>query len=784
MSPPQGASISSILFYLLVYQLTIYSGYVILFVQIIALYGNIIKRFAQSPPAVFGIFHIPKNIKESVFPMNMYLAHVSDGRVQHLADHLHGTAAAAERFAAVFGEESAGKICGLLHDIGKYTPEFQRRLHGDSRQTDHSTAGALEALCLLKDPIISMCIAGHHTGLMNIGGRYSRYKDGTFKGRMTAKAGKDIPDYSCYKEEIKIGKDEYAPSRQKDCRDAFFYTHMLYSCLVDADFLDTEAFMSDNTAVRGGYSGIDELSRCLDRYIKPWMTPKNELNRKRCEILNSLISAASCPRGLFTLTVPTGGGKTVSSMAFALRHALANITPDEKPLRRVIYIIPYISIIEQTQAVFEKIFGEENVIAHYANTDFADNDDGIGDRKKLAAENWDAPIILTTAVQFFESLFANRPSSCRKLHNIAGSVLIFDEAQMMPTQYLEPCLYAISELVKNYCCSAVLCSATKPPFGRMPYIIMPGYPMRELCPDPEGMYDFFRRVTYKNDGTLTPEELSGRLCSREQVLCIVNTKRLAHDVFNLISGEGSYHLSTSMIPFDRRRVLDDIRSRLASGQSCRVVSTSLIEAGVDIDFPEVYREYAGLDSIIQSGGRCNREGKRRKEDSFVHYFKTGAAIPQYIRQNVSAAEYAMRSCADIASPAAIDEYFSFLLYTLKDKAARDVKGIMDNIDEHSDFADIAAEFRIIDDSGCTVIIPEGDGEKLAALLKQYGVSRGLLRKAGQYAVSVYDRYFDSLISSGKADLISDRLAVLTDMSIYKGETGLELKTQDDNALIF
>lgn len=547
---------------------------------------------------------------------------------------------------------------------------------------------------------------------------------------------------------------------------------MLYSCLTDADFLDTEAFMSDNRIVRGGYETPEQLNEKLERYLSRWQNPQSELNRKRNGILQTLKEKGSLPRGLFTLTVPTGGGKTVSSLAFALRHVLSASSGEKNTLRRIVYVIPYTSIIEQTQEVFEKIFGAENVVAHYADVDYGE-DDGIGNRKKLSTENWDAPIILTTAVQFFESLFANRSSKCRKLHNIANSVLIFDEAQMLPLPYLKPCLHAICQLVRNYGCSAVLCTATQPAFEDIFHELLPEYPVRELCPKPGEMYEFFKRVSYMDEGLISSDILVGRLKESEEVLCVVNTRLQAQTLYEALPPEGTYHLSTAMIPEDRRKTIEEVRIRLKQGLPCRVVSTSLIEAGVDLDFPEVWRELSGLDSVIQAGGRCNREGKRKREESFVHYFTMDAKSPQSLRQNISATKHVIRQFDDISSPEAIKMYFEFLRKVLAGDEAQDKKSILKRVNEENmPFASVAKDFRLIENSDRSVVIPSEDCTDLLTVLKNVGPDRWLWRKLGKYTVTVPEKMFDALIMSGSAELVAENMAVLTDLSLYHKKTGL------------
>lgn len=699
-----------------------------------------------------------------------YLAHKDKetGREQALSKHLTNTAVRAEKFAGAFGASAAGYFCGIMHDAGKYLPAFQRRIRGSRERVDHSTPGAQAALKVYRDAAAAFCIAGHHGGLPDGGSRAADHANSaTFWGRMKREVGQ----FSDYKNELEIVGADQPNWAVRDEQSLFFFIRMLYSALVDADYLDTEEFMKNGAAERGGGESLQALMDKLEAYTAQWNPAGSKLNKRRGGILRALMAAGENHRGLFSITVPTGGGKTVSSMAFALLHALNN------GMARIIYVIPYVSIIEQTQKVFEDIFGEDNVVAHYANVEYAAPEDGAqADRRYLAAENWDAPIILTTSVQFFESLFANKPSRCRKLHNIANSVIIFDEAQMLPVNYLTPCVFAVSQLVENYRCSAVLCTATQPSLDSLFKDALPAYPILELCPKEYASDPVFTRVCFKNIGTLTDEELAGRLRLEKQALCIVNAKRQAQRVFVLLgSEENCFHLSTAMTPEHRRGTLDDIRKLLETGEPCRVVSTSLVEAGVDVDFPAVYRELSGLDSVIQAGGRCNREGKRPASESFVYIFDTPEPPPQSMLQNISAAKRALRD-SGAASPEAVKSYFEFLYCTLKGVEQLDKKGILAQINSGEfPFAGVAASFKLIENADCTVYVPRQGGEELFEQLLRCGPSRGLMRNLGQFAVGVRAQRFFDLVDLGAVERVSENAGILRDLSLYDNRTGLTLE---------
>ena len=562
---------------------------------------------------------------------------------------------------------------------------------------------------------------------------------------------------------------------------------MLYSCLVDADFLDTERFMNGERG-RGGYDDLSTLLKRLEDYIAPWQNPKTELNRLRCKMLNACMDAGSKPKGIYTLTVPTGGGKTVASLAFALRHAVAN------GMKRVIYVIPYTSIIEQNAGVFRNVLGDGNVLEHHSGVEF-DLSDGASPeeiRRALASENWDMPLVVTTAARFFDSLYANRSSKCRKLHNLANSVIIFDEAQMLPLCHLRPCVAAMASLAEHVGSTLVLCTATQPSLGDLLRTYAPEHTVTELCPQTEEVYDRFRRVTFRQAGILEDEALAERLGEYKQVLCVVNSRKAAQQIFDRLPQEGSFHLSTLMIPAQRQMILEEIRRRLKDGEPCRVVSTSLIEAGVDVDFPTVYRELAGLDSILQAAGRCNREGKRPAEESIVTIFERTELPPLLFRTAVGATRYALEDGRDPAAQETMQRYFCELRALSGETLDKYgiVKAFEDGISGCAlPFRTVAEKFRFIDENTRTVYVPIGDGAALVEQLKEGECSKGLYRKLGRYAVSVYDRHFEALYAAGALLTAQDvpaldgNSAILTDLTLYDERTGLTLEPETGKALL-
>lgn len=708
-----------------------------------------------------------------------YLAHLTeDGRTQTILEHLKGTASLCSAFAAAFDAEAQGQLAGMAHDIGKYSAAFQRRLHGGPK-VDHASAGAFE--CLKAQQLAAaFAISGHHGGLPDGGGRGDAAGTGTFWGRINRASQRNLEDYHAWQSEFSLPHAN-TPAFAGTRLEGMFFTRMLFSCLVDADYTDTGAFMDNSPYLPASSSSMEELWRRLETYVSGWFPPKGALNMQRCAILEQCMSAgAQYGPGLFTLTVPTGGGKTVASLSFALAQAKA------RRMKRIVYVIPYTSIIEQTAQIFREILGDENVLEFHSGVQFDQQEDDASSPETApltrSVETWDVPVIVTTAVQFFESLYACRPSKCRKLHNLAQSVLIFDEAQMLPLPYLRPCVWAIAQLVRHYGASAVLCTATQPALDPIFQEFAPEIPIREICPMAEAHWESFRRVSFQQAGTLSWMDLAARLQQQEQVLCVVNTRRAAREVFHQLSGSGNFHLSTLMYPAHRRRILDEIRRRLRDGLPCRVVSTSLIEAGVDVDFPAVYRELSGLDSILQAAGRCNREGKRPPEDSIVTIFQGEDPPPRLFETSIGAGKIVLDHCQDVSSRAAIHTYFSTLL-DLKGAEAQDAHHILPLMEsEFFPFRTVAERFHLIESPTTTVYLPLEEGAGLVELLRSGQYSRTLYRRLGQYGVSVYPQHLAALEQAGALEHLEDGSVVLRDIGLYTQTTGLTLEPSGGNAL--
>ncbi|PID74150.1 MAG: CRISPR-associated helicase/endonuclease Cas3 [Desulfobacterales bacterium] len=723
--------------------------------------------------------------------MGNYFAHSLEGESQEkwqtIEAHLLEVAKKAKAFGANFGSGDFAYLAGLWHDIGKYSPEFQRRL-GVARDSDahieqisgkpdHSTAGAQYANGRLahSGKLLAYAIAGHHAGLPN-------GKD-NHRSCLYHRLKKQIPDWSaCPEALLQSSAPTHQPpffssiqGKRPSKRFGFqasFFIRMIYSCLVDADFLNTEEFITpEKTNWRKDYPSLRALNEKLGSYLDSLVRdakPK-EINKHRSEILQHCLENAPDSPGLFSLTVPTGGGKTLSSLAFAMKHAI------QHQFERIIYVIPYTSIIEQNAAVFRDVLGDAAVLEHHSSFDFRDEKDEDR-RSRLASENWDAPLIVTTSVQFFESLFHNRPSRCRKLHNISKSVVILDEAQMLPVSFLRPCIEALREFSLFYNTSIVLCTATQPALSsKMFKWRLEG--VREIIPEPEQYYTLFKRVETQFVGKKTDDEIAGQLSDHQQVLCIVNTRKHARLLYEKLKGEGCYHLSALMCPVHRCEKLKQIREALNDGKPCRVISTQLVEAGVDIDFPVVYRSAAGIDAIAQAAGRCNRENELPEGGQVFVFIPEGGLPPGDFRLNAEAAESVMRHHRDILSPEAVKEYFETIFWRKGDDQL-DRKDILKALTAGMaagdfPFKDVAGKFNLIEDGMEPVIVQYSDeAKKLVARLRYSEHPGSVARKLQRFIVQIPPRVHASLVRFGAVESIQKRFFVLMNMDIYNDELGL------------
>ncbi len=724
--------------------------------------------------------------------MSKYYAHSNDGPPetwQPLDAHLRAVAEKAAEFAAAFGASQWGFLAGLWHDVGKYAAEFQRYLRNQAEacaetqpgQVDHSSAGAQHAAATISiiGHLLSYAIAGHHAGLL----------DGRSEKACQEKRLKKVPPtWQHGLSELPPASPPEAPDFLREAlgsHDAFavaFFARMLFSCLVDADFLDTERAMKpEQSKERPDFPTLGKLAPSFFQSLEEMEREESRkesgqgINALRHQIRLDCERAGEMAPGFFSLTVPTGGGKTLSSMAFAFRHALRH------DLRRIICVAPFTTIIEQNADVLRKHLGQDVVLEHHCNLDPEKETQAA----RLASENWDAPVIVTTSVQFYESLFANKPSQCRKLHRIARSVIILDEAQTIPVDYLKPCLRALELLVRDYGCSVVLCTATQPEIRKRPDFEIGLDGVREIMPDPPKLYAALKRVEVENIGLQTDEQLRDRMLDVEQVLCIVNTTKHARLLFEAIKPEdGHFHLSARMCPEHRRQLLKDIREALEANKTCRVVSTQVVEAGVDLDFPVVFRALAGLDSIAQAAGRCNRNNRLGRLGKVFVFTSEHKGANQYFADTANCAAQVMELHPDPLDLEANEHFFKF--YYWDQKPRWDAHHILENfhLEQNRDFpfnfsfARTAAEFLLIDDAAhCTVLIPWGEeGRKLCERLRFIGApDRETLRQAQRFAVQVYRNVWDRH-AVRDIQLVYDNLGILISPEThYNDQTGLNLE---------
>ena len=694
--------------------------------------------------------------------------------IQSNDEHQQGVATLAARFADIFGMGEWGRVLGLLHDIGKEKLAFQQHIMKESGyQPDikveddfnHSYVGGLVVQKLFPHvaPILSNIIMGHHRGL---------YDDGDWKERM----GQAIPP------EVHIPDIEAQlsiPFRQVTHEDVHHIVRMLFSCLVDADYLDTETFMTPEQAqLRGPKATMSELCLKLESHLEALgkEAPDTEVNRIRRYVQQCCRDCSDGPVDYYSLTVPTGGGKTLSSLLWALRHAVKN------DLQRIIIAIPYTSIIVQTAATFKTIFGEENVLEHHSNMEYDESDDKeLTKQLQLATENWDYPIVVTTNVRFFESLFSNKPSQCRKLHNIAKSVVILDEVQTLPLEFLQPIINTFKSLKNIFGTSFLFTTASQPildgiikgsnslnQFEALPQI-------HEIIPADARLHDKLRRVELEiNNSPQSYDDVAKQIAQHDRVLCIANTRRDAKELFERLPQEGlTLHLSRMMCPAHVRETIETIKAALkaANQRVIRVVATQLIEAGVDIDFPVVYRQEAGLDSILQAAGRCNREGKRDICTTHVFSLRNEHQLPPGYISQANNARLNMVGEFDWFAPRTMRAYFGQLFARTDSFDKKQIDKLLYN-PSAMQFQEAASVFRLIDDQTTSIFINCDNSKALIDELVHHGPSYPVLKKLSQYAVSVRQKDFCALNNAGALNEPYQGIYVLEVESMYDNKVGL------------
>lgn len=723
-----------------------------------------------------------------------------------LADHLNAVGNLAAGYAAAFGSTEVARLAGLLHDLGKAKPRFQRRLVDPSVQEPHSGEGARfvsEQLRGVVDQLlarcIAHCIAGHHTGLSNSLARGGRPAT-PLRDRLSQAEALDLPSGV----DLPMLKGDPPPplalhsesSEEEFVFSLAFFTRMLFSALVDADRVATAKFYRNHA--EPSYPELEQLRLNLQRKLAAFGTPRHTIDRVRASVLTAVQSRAAAPPGLFSLTVPTGGGKTLTSLSFALEHANAH------GLSRIIYVAPFTAIIDQTAQVYREALGEPKaVLEHHSAFDYdkiLDPDEQETVRE--AAQRWDAPIVVTTAVQFFESLFANKPARCRKLHRIARSVVVLDEVQALPLPLLRPCLRALSELADAYGTSVVLCTAT-PPGVRAEDRFLPPEALKgvtELAPAPDWLAEDLSRVTVEVTGPLLDDDLVQRLMGHPQVLVIVDNRRHAQALAESV--EGAMHLSTLMTGKHRRTVLDDARARLKHGRCVRLISTSLIEAGVDIDFPVVFRAVAGVDRMAQAAGRCNREGKLSgKGRVFLFEPDPDQQPPDSLKAQAAIGKRLIGKFPNPLTTDAVAAYFRELYHNRGTDQLDSVSvgerstGILAAHTSRKDlpFSDVAEAFRMIPDESVPIIIPEtpfGAPKELLEDLQETMAAGSIARRLQPYVVNVSRMQRRRMIAESsavviRADRFGEQFVMLSNTSAYDGTVGFRPeRTQDLGLLAF
>jgi CRISPR-associated endonuclease/helicase Cas3 len=717
------------------------------------------------------------------------------GELQPLNEHLTKVADMASKFTEIFASSDWAYNIGILHDLGKISADFQEKKiikPSEKEKIDHSTAGAVYAVEKFKDigRVIAYCVAGHHAGLAdwNSEGTANAALSVRLKNKKAEEILNSLKDYKDYVDNNSIRlKDVLVPPKLNNPkRDLHLWIRMLYSCLVDADFLNTEKhFKEDKFKKRAekiaDFDPISKLSEKFFDYMSKNFAKKDEVsavNKIRSEVLMHCEESSTKKEGFWELSAPTGSGKTLSSMAFAFKHAV------KFNKERIIYVIPYTSIIEQTSDKLKEILGGGNVIEHHSNIDT----DKETEEMRFACENWDAPIIVTTHVQFFESLYAAKSSRCRKLHNVVNSIIILDEVQMLPPNLLEPCVDALKQLVNNYKTTVLFSTATQP--------ALPGIDkIEKIIPDSKELHDRSNKlkgVNYvfpKDYSSSSWESVCEELKNHRQVLCVVNTRKDCYELYNkltkLVPEETVIHLSALMCPEHRTKKIDEIKEKLKEKAEVRVISTQLVEAGVDIDFPVVYRAFAGIPSIIQTAGRCNREGKLKKAEVFI--FMSPSKLPQGL---LSKAADVTRNMIGSENFQIDKEDTSRKFYEEFYKSVNSNGGewlesllIKNACDGEFQFSTAAKEFQIIDDKyNRAVIVKYGESDKLidklrCSVRKHGKVDRELQRKLQRYTVNVPDSILTALKNKGLVEEIHKGIFIQGQIK-YSDKTGLNIFETD------
>lgn len=721
-----------------------------------------------------------------------YYAHTrKDGKRQTVKEHLEGVSKLAEGFSVDFLKPLAKKA-SYDHDPGKCALKYQWRLDDDNIKFSHAACGALEYKKFADKndcfaPLMEYCIAGHHTGLMDGGTDADNSDSPTLNGILKrADEYTGDSDYSAYATEIEFAtltQEEITPPLNellstKDPTERIeryaFFTKYVFSCLTDADFLDTEIFCNEN--VERGMSGdfekaLDKLNRELSD-----MPSDNPLRQARSRIQQQAFDNSVNKSHISILDMPTGSGKTLCSLKLAL----------ESGKKRIIYVIPYTSIIEQTANKFEKMFGDVlPVLQHHSNYSYdgdTEEEKKTAEKLKRTCENWDAPLIITTSVQFFQSLYHYKGSALRKLHNLRDSVIVFDEIHLIPTNLLRPCLKAVGYITKYLNSEALFLSATMPDYSKLFDKFLPDVNYNKLVTD-RNDFKYFKKCEYEDKGKTTLETIAENASQCKNALIVVNTKKTAAELYKLVQGE-KYHLSANMTPAHRSRVIEVVRKKLKKGEHITVVSTSLVEAGVDLDFNTVFRQLSGLDSILQAGGRCNREGKDAKGYVYVFDIDETYRKGSDLAMRINKTKGLLKKYQDITSYDCIKEYYDGIFDFNQSRIAEnsiakyneqsnsfDRQGLMSPYS--IPFRSYAMQFEYISADTISIVIDDPNDQTCHELVETLRNGDMSVRRALQkYSVSVYMNVFKDLYSQGVLNDHGTGIFILENQSYYNNETGL------------
>ncbi|MDX2270803.1 MAG: CRISPR-associated helicase Cas3' [Cyanobacteriota bacterium] len=716
--------------------------------------------------------------RESNVIFEPFKAHTPNksGLWHHLNDHLWSVANEALSCSEQLGTGQLGFYAGLWHDLGKYNPAFQRYLqqcHAATGQgtslprgsQPHAIYGAVLAAQVCQP--LAPLIYGHHSGIpaqsVLKNELAKKHQDPVWQPVYQAvlqNAAQDgiplQPSPECMHE---IGQLDRDPWRLE------LFLRMLFSALVDADYLDTEAhFDPGKAAQRENYLTITALWDRFERERQDFLAQRDPetihapVNQVREEVYRACLEAASGDPGVYRLAVPTGGGKTRSGLGFGLRHAVRHNHD------RVIVAVPYTSIIEQTVEVYRQILGCESVLEHHSamrdpwasGEDLDENAQQEYAQARLATQNWDAPLIVTTTVQLFESLFANRPNHCRKLHNIANSVIILDEVQTLPLRLLDPILNVLRDLVQNYRVTVVLCTATQPALAGNSYYLQGFENIQDIVP-PEQAKEHFRRLKRVHfqmpDQPQSWSDLAVELSAQSQALVVLNTRKDALAMLEAMgSQDGLFHLSTLLCGQHRRQVLAEVRQRLKHGDPCWLISTQVVEAGVDLDFPVVYRALGPLDRIVQAAGRCNREGKLPNLGQVVIFEPQGGGMPkgEYATAWAQTEQLLRQPDYDLSNPDLFEDYFQRLYQAVNLDEAR-----IQSCRKELDYPEVAKRFRLIPEGSQPVVVKYPGYEPIVDRIRRRGLFSSDHRALQPYLVNV--RPYEFRLSEGSRIEIAPNL---------------------------